>query len=76
MTAGLVVLTTTCPVCDEQLTSLTESNKPVSVGANKIETHIRSTTGEGHGPRGTVPNWVTIARLRSYVETAEAAAAP
>lgn len=76
MTAGPVVLTTTCPVCDEQLTSLTETGKPVNVGVNKLETHIRSTTGDGHGPTGTVPEWVTTARLRSCVDVSEAAATP
>lgn len=62
-----------CPICGKSMTALSETNKPKNVGINQLRTHIRSTTGEGHGPSGTIPAHVTEELLADHVELSEVA---
>ncbi len=76
MTAGPVGIKSCCPICGESMTALTETTKPENVGVNQLRTHIRSTTGDGHGPHGTVPDDISLEALAKYVEVSEVVAAP
>jgi hypothetical protein len=57
-----------CPICDA--TKLSFGSTPVDpseAAANNLRSHIRNTDGEGHGPLGTVPEWITQRELEDDV---------
>lgn len=49
-----------CPICDATKLSLGSSaGEPGDAAANNLRSHLRNSGGQGHGPPGTLPAWIT-----------------
>ena len=60
----------TCPVCAKRKTGLSATDRVDvdSQARNAVECHVRTTSGDGHGPAGRYPAGFDPADVGEYVD--------
>lgn len=66
--SGTTKFTWACPICDASATRLAAAERAESVALNALRSHVRVSTGDGHGPRHAYPTDLDPDALDAYVE--------
>ena len=69
--SGTATFTWTCPVCGDSATRLAAREQAEFVALNALRSHVRLTSGGGHGPQHAYPPDVDEDALRAGVELIE-----
>lgn len=66
--SGTTTFTWTCPVCGDSATRLAARERAEFVALNALRSHVRITSGGGHGPEHDYPPGIDPDALRAGVE--------
>ena len=65
------IYTWTCPICGASNVGTAKTENPMLEGEQAVKSHIRALSGNGHGPKYTVPKKWTANDLRNHIEISE-----